>query len=115
MSYRSAFVNRTFWFEAADRAVKTAAQAVVLGLGLGEGLNAFAVDWRLAGGFALGGAILSLLTSLMSAGTGTPGNASVYTPRPSPLELEGDGTGRALPEIGDGTEERAWPPDEDGI
>jgi len=66
-----------FWKETVDRAVKSAAQAVILGLGLGEGLNAFAVDWRLAAGFALGGAFLSILTSVISAPFGRRGGASL--------------------------------------
>jgi hypothetical protein len=56
----------SFWRQAVERAVKTGAQAVILGLGLGEGFNAFAMDWALAGGFATGGIILSLLTSIAS-------------------------------------------------
>lgn len=59
--------NIAFWRDAGERAIKTAAQAVILGLALGEGFNAFGFDWQLALGFALGGAILSLLTSVASA------------------------------------------------
>ena len=66
----------TYWKETADRAIKSAAQAVLLGLGLGEGLNAFEIDYKLALGFALGGAFLSLLTSIISAKVGTKGTAS---------------------------------------
>ena len=69
-----------FWKETLDRGVKSAAQAVILGLGLGEGLNAFAVDWQLALGFALGGAFLSVLTSVISAPFGAKkGSASVFS------------------------------------
>ena len=67
----------SFWKDALERAVKTAAQAVILGLGLGEGFNAFEVDWGLAAGFAAGGAILSVLTSVVSAPIGTKGTASL--------------------------------------
>ncbi len=66
-----------YWKEMADRAIKSAAQAVLLGLGLGEGLNAFAVDWKLAAGFALGGAFLSAITTLASAGLRNKGTASI--------------------------------------
>ena len=66
-----------YWKETTDRGIKSAAQAVILGLGLGEGLNAFAVDWKLALGFALGGAFLSVLTSLISAPFGVKGAASL--------------------------------------
>ncbi len=66
----------SFWKETADRAIKTAAQAVLLGLGLGEGLNAFDVDFQLALGFALGGLALSVLTSVVSSPFGVKGTAS---------------------------------------
>lgn len=70
--------NAAYWLEVLDRAVKSAAQAVILGLGLGEGLNAFEVDWMLALGFAVGGAVLSVLSSLASAGLGrVRGSASI--------------------------------------
>ena len=65
-----------FWRDAGERAIKTAAQAVILGLALGEGFNAFGVDWRLALGFALGGGILSLLTSVASAPFGNSGGSA---------------------------------------
>ena len=68
----------SFWRDAIERSVKTAAQAVVLGLGFAEGFNAFDIDWQLALGFAAGGAVLSLLTSLGSAPFGDKaGSASV--------------------------------------
>lgn len=67
-----------FWRDAVERALKTGAQAVILGLALGEGFNAFEVDWQLALGFALGGVILSLLTSAASAPIGnSDGSASL--------------------------------------
>ncbi len=67
-----------FWRDAGERALKTAAQAVILGLSLGEGFNAFDVDWQLGLGFALGGALLSLLTSVASNKLGnTTGSPSL--------------------------------------
>ena len=69
-----------FWRDAVERALKTAAQAVILGLSLGEGFNAFEVDWQLALGFAIGGAVLSLLTSVASNPfRNTDGSASLVT------------------------------------
>ena len=69
-----------FWRDAVERALKTAAQAVILGLSLGEGFNAFEVDWQLALGFAIGGAVLSLLTSVASNPFGnTDGSPSLVT------------------------------------
>lgn len=68
--------TRAFWKNAAERAVKSAAQAAVLVLGA-EQVNAIAVDWADVGGFALGGAALSLLTSLGSLPFGAPDSPSV--------------------------------------
>ena len=66
-----------FWKDAFERAVKTAAQSVLLGLSIGEGFNVFNMDFGLAAGFAGGGAVMSLLTSIASAPFGPVGNASV--------------------------------------
>jgi hypothetical protein len=73
-----------FWKEAGERAVKSAAQAV-LGLAvLDGGFNALEFDWSLAGGFALGGAVLSILTSLVTSGIGQPNSPSAVTTEPNP-------------------------------
>lgn len=57
-----------FWKQAADRAIKSAAQAVILAWGLGDQIaNLFTLDWKSALGAAGGGALLSVLTSLISA------------------------------------------------
>jgi len=56
-----------FWRDSAERAVKTAAQAVILAIGAAEGFNLFALDWRNVLGVAAGGFVLSVLTSLASA------------------------------------------------
>ena len=68
--------TRRFWKLAAERALKSAAQAVILGTGIGEGFDAFSMDWRLAAGFAVGGALLSLLTSMATVRIGDPGSPS---------------------------------------
>jgi hypothetical protein len=63
-----------FWKSAAERASKTAAQAAILVLGADQ-LDAFAADWGDVASFAVGGAVLSLLTSIVSApfaSEGTP-------------------------------------------
>ena len=62
--------TRLFWQDAAERATKTAAQVclLVLGQDIG-GVDVFAVSWENVAGFALGGALMSLLTSIASAGT----------------------------------------------
>lgn len=66
-----------FWKQTLERSIKSAAQFVIGGLALGEGLNAFDVDWMLGGGFAITGAVLSILTSLASAPVGNPATPSL--------------------------------------
>jgi hypothetical protein len=66
-----------FWKDATERAVKTAAQAVILFLGADVALDAVSADWPSAASFALGGAVLSYLTSIVSAPMGDKGTASV--------------------------------------
>lgn len=64
----SVSLDKDFAVETADRAIKSAAQGVILGFGLSESgiANAFEFDWKLGLGFAAGAAILSVLTSLIS-------------------------------------------------
>lgn len=68
----------TFWKATAERAGKSAAQAL-LGLWAGDAVfSAWDADWVKAGGVALGAAVLSLLTSIVSANlAGTPGSPSL--------------------------------------
>jgi hypothetical protein len=68
---------KAFWVDLIERACKTAAQFTIGGLALGEGVNAFNVDWMLGAGFAVTGFALSALTSIASAGIGARGSASV--------------------------------------
>jgi hypothetical protein len=81
-------LNTTWAVETADRAIKSFAQAVILGAGASDAgpVNAFAYDWKLALGFGLGGAVLSVLTSMASGSifrdSATP--ASVLPPPPLP-------------------------------
>lgn len=67
----------TFWKAAAERAIKTAAQALLLAIGAAQGFDLFHLDWVNALGAAAGGALLSILTSLVSSPFGTPGTPSV--------------------------------------
>lgn len=62
--------NLKFYYtDLVDRAVKTAAQAAILSVGVeSASVNALAVDWALMGGMALGGALLSLLTNVAERG-----------------------------------------------
>ena len=66
-----------FWNDATERAIKTGAQFVIGGLGLGEITNAFSIDWQLGVGFGVTGVVLSLLTSVASAGVGQRGSPSI--------------------------------------
>lgn len=57
--------TRAFWSAALERAIKTAAQSAVLVIGADQ-FDALAVSWSEVGGFALGGFVLSVLTSVGS-------------------------------------------------
>ncbi|GAB4101630.1 holin [Micromonospora taraxaci] len=56
-----------FWKATAERAVKSAAQGLLLYWGADVVFNAWQADWAAAGGIASGAAVLSVLTSLVSA------------------------------------------------
>lgn len=56
---------RDYYTDTLDRAVKTAAQAAVLSVGVETAqVNALSVDWMLMAGMAGGGFVLSLLTTI---------------------------------------------------
>ena len=64
-----------------ERAVKTAAQSVLLAIAGATGADLFALDWQTIGMAALGGALLSVLTSVVSLPFGPTGSPSlVATP-----------------------------------
>lgn len=75
--------TRKFWEDAAERAVKSAIQAGLLSVGfeagtdISSGFDVTAVDWAQAGSFALGGAILSVATSIVSRGRGDRESAAL--------------------------------------
>ncbi len=69
--------TKSFWLEAIDRGVKSAAQAVVLIWGVAEGFDLFDADFANVGGIALGALALSVLTSLISAPFNQKGSASL--------------------------------------
>src|SRR5256885_1679402 len=60
----------SFWLGAADRAAKSFAQALLLLWGADAGFNVLSVAPGPAIGVAIGGAVLSLLTSIVSAPVG---------------------------------------------
>ena len=61
--------TKKFWIEASERALKTFAQFILV-LGAAGTFNVFSVDWKTNIGLALGGALLSYATSLVSANIG---------------------------------------------
>jgi hypothetical protein len=71
--------NKVFWLEATERAVKTLAQFIIV-LGAAGSLNVFTVDWKTNIGLALGGALLSYATSIVSAGVSKTHSPSLVDP-----------------------------------
>ncbi len=65
-----------FWKAAAERAAKSAAQSL-LGLWALDGFNVLHADFALGAGIAGGAALLSLLTSIVSAGIGPSDSPSM--------------------------------------
>lgn len=70
-----------FWKDLAERAVKSAAQGVLLFWGGDAVFSAWSADWGTAGGIALGAALLSVLSSLVSGKVGDSGSASLVDTR----------------------------------
>jgi hypothetical protein len=65
--------------DATERALKSAAQAIVLALGASQGFDLFAADWQNVAGIAAGATVLSVLTSVISAPLGAKGSASLLS------------------------------------
>ena len=68
--------TRAFGLDMVERALKSAAQAGILALG-GGAVDVLTLDWATFAGAAGGGALLSLLTSIASAGIANRGTASL--------------------------------------
>ena len=66
------FTAKAFWAAAAERAVKSFGQGALVGIG-GNVADAWTLDYMGVAGVALGMALMSLLTSLASAGIGSEG------------------------------------------
>lgn len=62
--------SKIFWLQVLERAIKSFAQSAILAIGASKGFNLFTLDWRSLAGFALGGMLLSVLTSIASANVG---------------------------------------------
>lgn len=67
--------GRNFWRQSFERAVKTAAQAVVLLVG-GDQFDVLQANVERGFGFAAGGFLLSLITSIATAPIGEPDDPS---------------------------------------
>lgn len=68
-----------FWKDASERALKTAAQALLSLWVVGGAFNILTVSWGPALGVSLGAAVVSLLTSVVSSGVGDKGTASLIS------------------------------------
>lgn len=66
----------TFWKSAAERAIKTVAQALIAVLAATT-FDWFSADWKAIAGTAATAGVLSLLSSIASAGIGDKGTPSV--------------------------------------
>lgn len=65
--------TRVFWLAAGERAVKTVAQTLVAVIGVDAATSIVDLDWPYALGVAGTAGVLSLLTSVASAGIGGTG------------------------------------------
>lgn len=70
--------TKNFWRQTLERAVKSAAQAL-LGMWALDGFNVLHADWRLAAGVAGGAYVLSVLTSIVTSGVGEPNDPSAVS------------------------------------
>jgi hypothetical protein len=68
----------TFWKSAAERAIKTVAQALIAVLAATT-FDWFTADWQAIAGTAATAGVLSLLSSIASAGIGDKGSTSLLT------------------------------------
>lgn len=71
--------GRNFWRQAAERALKTAAQAIGLVL-VGDGANVLSLDWGVVVSSALTGFVLSIVTSIATAPAGPADDPSMVRP-----------------------------------
>jgi len=78
--------TRAFWAGAFERAVKTFAQALLAGLGIGTGL--FHVDWLTVLDMAAGATLVSVLTSLATVTSVTATSPLPLNQLPGPVTAE---------------------------
>jgi hypothetical protein len=69
------YISRLFWRETFERGVKTAAQAAIIAIGQDVGgFDVFDASFADVAGFAAGGFVLSVLTSIASRHIGPSDN-----------------------------------------
>lgn len=69
--------TKTFWLETAERAIKTLAQSLIAAIGVGTTVPVWELGWAEILGISLTATVLSVLTSIASAGAGEPATPSV--------------------------------------
>ncbi len=79
---RSTFMTGAFWAGAFERSFKTAAQSILALWVTDKVVNAFEIDYKTGAGVALAAALLSILTSVVSAPIG-PSGPSMVNDRPA--------------------------------
>lgn len=70
--------TKAFWKASAERAAKTAGQSALLAIGADQ-VSAWSLDYLHVAGFAVGGALLSVLTSVASSKVGNDGPSLVQS------------------------------------
>lgn len=80
--------TKLFWRDASERAGKSFAQALLLLWAADGAFNVLTIDVPAAFGVAAGAAVLSLLTSVVSAPAADRGTASLVSANPPPPYLE---------------------------
>ena len=81
-------MNTVLFRDIAERAIKTAVQSVLLAVAGATGADLFTLDWRTIGMAALGGAVLSVLSSVASLPFGPANSPSLVATTPTPVLSE---------------------------
>lgn len=75
-------MNRPFWIDAGERAIRTFAQALLALFGAGA-VDVVHTPWLADIGIAAGAAVLSLLTSIVASGVAGSSTAALVEPAPT--------------------------------
>jgi hypothetical protein len=82
--------TKQFWIDASERALKTFAQTFLAMIASVTVFDALKADWQTLLGVSLGAAVLSYLTSIVSAEIGDHGSASLVAKKPDLTEAPVD-------------------------